>query len=209
MSSPVKFSANPRTAQGSLQCRKLRHAGEVPGNLYGHKQDPVAFSANAVSVLALVKSGNRLVNIELGGKTETALLREVQWDYLGDYIQHVDLQRVDPNERLTVEVHVDLKGVAPGTLSGGILDHALHTLTVECLVTAIPDHVVVKIQDLQLGQAIHVREVELPPNVKCLNNPETIVVRVAVPQAAPEPGAEGGPAQPEVIGRKVEEKADA
>lgn len=210
MSSTVKLTAEPRTAKGSLQCNKIRRAGKVPGNLYGHKQDPVHFQASEDDVNRLVRSGAHIIDVTLNGTNELALLREVQYDSMGDVIQHFDLQRVDPNERLTVEIHVELRGTAPGILGGGVLEHSLRSLTVECPVSAIPDNIVIKVGDLQVDQAIHVREVELPPNVKVLNNPEAIVVRIAKQQAAAEPGAAGelGPAQPEVIGRKPDEKED-
>ena len=211
MSSTVKLTAEPRTAKGSLQCAKLRREGKVPGNLYGHKQDALRFQATEDDVNRLVRSGAHIIDVTLDGKNELALLREVQYDSMGDVIQHFDLQRVDPNERLTVEIHVELRGTAPGILAGGVLEHSLRSLTVECPVSAIPDNIVIKVGELQLDGAIHVREVELPPNVKVLNNPEAIVVRVAKPQAAIEPtaaGVEAGPAQPEVIGRKAEEKEE-
>jgi large subunit ribosomal protein L25 len=117
--------------------------------------------------------------------------------------------RVDPNEKLTVEVKVELKGTAPGTLGGGVLDHTLRTLTVECLAIQIPDSIVVKISTLEIGQALHVRDLEVPPNTKIINNPDAVVVRVAQPGAEIEVAAGGvgeeGPAQPEIIGRKVAE----
>jgi large subunit ribosomal protein L25 len=120
--------------------------------------------------------------------------------------------RVDPNETLTVEVKVELKGTAPGSLSGGVLDHTLRTLTVECLAIQIPDSIVVKISTLEIGQAMHVRDLEVPPNTKILNNPDAVVVRVAQPGAelevAPSGIAEEGPAQPEIIGRKVAESEE-
>jgi len=208
MSTSAKLSAKRRTAVGSLQCRKLRRGGEIPANLYGHKQDAVMLQVNNIALLAMIKSGAHLVDIEFDGKVEAALIREVQWSSMGDFITHLDLQRVDPNERLTVEVHVELKGTAPGVLSGGILEHSIRSLLVECPVVAIPDLIIIRIGELEVGQSIHVREVEAPPNVKFLNNPDAIVVRIAAPAAAVDTSAEGGPVQPEVIGRKADEKEE-
>jgi len=208
MSTSAKLAAKRRTAEGSLQCRKLRRGGEIPGNLYGHKQDAVMLQFNAIALLAVIKTGIRLVDVEFDGNSEKALMREVQWSSMGDFITHVDLQRVDPNERLTVEVHVELKGTPPGVLSGGILEHSLRSLLVECPVIAIPDQIVIRIGEMEMGQAIHVREVEAPENVKILNSPEAIVVRIAAPASAVDTAADGGPAQPEVIGRKPDGKEE-
>lgn len=208
-----KLAVKRRGEQGSIQCRRLRDGGFVPGNIYGHKQDAVPLKAPAGDVTALVRGGTRVLDVDLEGAVEKAIIREVQWDYLGKEIVHFDLVRVDPNEKLHVEVKVELKGTAPGVLSAaGVLDHTLRTLTVECLAIQIPDSIIVKINTLEVGQAIHVREIEVPPNTRILNNPEAIVVRVAqhveeVPTAAAV--GEEGPAQPEVIGRKpAEEEAE-
>ncbi len=205
-----KLVVKRRTEQGSRACRQLRAKGLVPANMYGHKQETVPLTVAAAEVTPLVRGGARVLDIDLDGKSEKVLFREVQWDYLGKEVVHVDLLRVDPNEKLTVEVRVELKGTAPGTLSGGVLDHALRTLTVECLAIQIPDSVQVKISSLEIGQALHVRELEVPPNTRILNNPDAVVVRVAQPVAEIEAVApvigEEGPTQPEIIGRKVAEE---
>jgi large subunit ribosomal protein L25 len=205
-----KLVVKRRKEQGSRACRRLRAGGFVPANLYGHKQETVPLSVAAAEVTPLVRSGARVLDVDLDGKLEKVLFREVQWDHLSKEIVHVDLLRVDPNEKLTLEVKVELKGTAPGTLSGGVLDHALRTLTIECLAIGIPDSVQVKISALEIGQALHVREIEVPPHTRILNNPEAVVVRVAQPVAEIETVAavvgEEGPAQPEIIGRKVAEE---
>lgn len=202
-----KLAVKRRSVHGSIQCRKLRQTGIVPGNIYGHKQDPVPLSASIGDVTSLVRSGIRVLDVDLEGAAEKALIREVQWDFLGNEIVHFDLVRVDPNEKLEVEVKVELRGTAPGVLGGGILDHSLRTLTIECLAIQIPDSIVVKVGNMEIGSVIHVRELEVPENTRVLNNPETIVVRVAKHgEEAPVVAGEGGPAQPEVIGRKPAEE---
>lgn len=204
-----KLAVQRRAEQGSRECRHLRAKGLVPGNLYGHKQDNVPLTVSAAELEPLVRGGAHVLDIEIDGKAEKVLFREVQWDYLGKSLVHVDLLRVDPNEKLTVEIKVELKGTAPGTLSGGVLDHTLRTLTIECLAIQIPDNIVVKISALEVGHALHVRDLEVPPNTHILNNPDAVVVRVAQPGSEIETAAGGigdeGPAQPEIIGRKVAE----
>ncbi len=205
-----KLVVQKRKEQGSRECRRLREKGLVPANMYGHKQDAVPLTLVAAELGPLVRGGARVLDLELDGKVEKVLFREIQWDYLGKSLVHVDLLRVDPNEKLTVEVKVELKGTAPGTLSGGVLDHTLRTLTIECLAIQIPDSVVVKISALEIGHALHVRDLEVPPNTRILNNPDAVVVRVAQPGAEVEGTVAGvgeeGPAQPEIIGRKVAEE---
>ena len=204
-----KLAAQPRTAFGKRACRHLKAEGLVPGNMYGHKESPEAVSASAKDVLALAKAGVRVVDVSVGGKTTITEIKEVQWDLMGDHIEHFDLVRVDPEERVTVDVHVELKGTAPGVLAGGVLEFLLRSLHCQCPVAAIPDAIVVKAADLEIGKAIHVRELELPPNVTVVNNPDLIVLQVvkAKEAAAAVPG-EGGPVQPELIGKKPDEKGD-
>lgn len=197
------LAAERRKDQGSAACRRLRRDGFIPGNIYGHHQDAIPLAVSADKLTAIIKAGAKVVELQLDGKSETSIFREVQWDTFGVRIQHFDLLRVDADERVEVNVRVDLKGTAPGVLSGGILEHHLHELSIECPAIDIPDAIIVRIGELQLEGSIHVRELELPPNVKVLNAPEEVVVHVGKPMEEEEPTeGEGGPAQPELIGRK-------
>ncbi len=201
----TKLVAERRVASGTSVNRRLRAKGLIPGNVYGHKQDAVAVLFAEKPVMALVKTTHRVVEIELDGKTETTLLREVQWNTFHSQVQHLDFMRVDPNERVKVDVDVVLKGTSPGALQGGLLEHPLHALHVDCLAIKIPDVILVKVHSLQIGQAIHVRELELPEGVTVLNNPDAIVVRVIQPVVIDEPVLAESTAEPEVI--KKEKKA--
>ena len=157
----------------------------------------------------VLKAGTRVVDLDVDGHVEKAMFRDIQWDTFGVAVRHIDLLRIDPNERVEVQVPIVLKGTAAGALAGGILDHHLHSVTLECLAIQIPDGIPVKIADLQIGQAIHVRELELPPNTQVKNDPETVVVQVKqilAEEAAPGEAAEAGPAEPEIVGRKVKEE---
>jgi large subunit ribosomal protein L25 len=212
MSHEGKLVTEPRAKLGSRNCQKLRATGRIPACVYGHNEPTVSVSLSEEDVTALVHAGTRVVSVEVEGKSSKALVREVQWDTLGLKIHHVDLLRVDPNQRLTLEVHVELKGTAPGVLSGGVLDHEMRSLTVECPVIAIPDSIIVKVGHLEIGGVIHVREVEAPPNTKILNPPDLVVVQVkkkVEEDLLLAPAAEGAE-QPELIRKpKEEEGAEA
>lgn len=212
MSHEGNLVAEPRTKLGSRQSQKLRAAGRIPASVYGHNEPTVSVSVSEEALSNLVHSGTRVVDVELAGKTSKALVREVQWDTLGLKIQHVDLLRVDPNQRLTLEVHVELKGTAPGVLSGGVLDHEMRTLTVECPAIAIPDSIIVKIGHMEIDSVIHVRDIEAPPNTKILNLPDLVVVQVkkkVEEELLLAPAVEGAE-QPELIRKpKEEEGAEA
>jgi large subunit ribosomal protein L25 len=172
----------------------------------------VPISVPRETLLPLVKTGARIVDLELNGATEKAMFREVQWDTFGMYVHHFDLVRINPDERVVVEVPIELKGTPAGILAGGVMEQNLRHLELECLAIEIPDSIVVRVNELQIGQAIHVREVELPPNTKCFNVPDALIVHVVeivVQEEEPAAAAEAGPAEPEVIGRKpAEEEAE-
>ncbi len=202
----TKLVAQKRTKFGTSESRRLLLKGFVPGNVYGHKQDNVAVMFPVKEVTAFVKTTHRVVDIELDGKTETTILRETQWDTFHTKLQHVDFLRVDANERVSVDVDIILKGTSPGVLAGGLLDNPLHAVHVDCLAIKIPDGIIVKMGAVQIGQVIHVKDLELPEGVEVLNNPDAIVVRVIQQVAVEEPTSElSGGAEPEVI--KKEKKA--
>ncbi len=202
----IKLIAQKRSKLGTSESRRLRLKGLVPGNVYGHKQDNVAVMFPEKEVVAFVKTTHRVVDIELDGKVETTILRETQWDTFHRELQHVDFLRVDANERVSVDVDIILKGTSPGVLAGGLLDHPLHAVHVDCLAIKIPDGIIVKLGALQIGQVIHIKDLEIPDGVTILNSPDAIVVRVVHHVAIEEPTGEGASgAEPEVI--KKEKKA--
>ena len=209
MAVEMKLAVAKRSVKGSTACRRLRRSGKIPGVVYGHQIDPLAIEVAWDSLAPVLKAGARVVDLDVEGDVEKAMFRDIQWDTFGSEVNHIDFLRIDPNDRVEVEVPIVLKGTAPGVLAGGVLDFHLHSVTIECQAIAIPDNIPVKVADLQIEQAIHVRELELPPNTVVKNDPETVVVQVKHIVEVVEPTAEGaaepGPTEPEIVGRKVKE----
>jgi large subunit ribosomal protein L25 len=150
-----------------------------------------------------------VVDLQTDGKTEKALIKEVQWDHLGKEVLHVDFARVAADERVVVSVPIEIKGAAVGvTAGGGVLDQPMHILSIECLAIAVPDSIRVNVGDLQLGQAIHVRELVMPEGVKATADAEAVEVQVIAklvepePEAAPAAAAAPEQTEPEVIRRE-------
>ncbi len=207
MSNEPKLVAEIRTKLGTSESRRLRKQGSVPGNVYGHGKDPVAISVPDEDIMSLVQSGSHVVDLEIGSDCEKAIFRDIQWDTFSTSILHFDLIRVDPNERVTVEVAIELRGVAAGVLSGGVLDHQLHSLTIDCPAIQIPDRLSVKVSDLEIGQAVHVSDLEVPESTNVQNSADAIVVRINAPTEIEEPEETlEGPAEPELVGKKEEEE---
>jgi large subunit ribosomal protein L25 len=204
MAESVVLVTQPREGRGSQKARQLRRQGLIPGVVYGHKQAAVSIALPAEELDHAIRHGARVVDLQAGQDVQKALIKEIQWDHLGKEIIHIDFARVDRDERVRVVVRLEVRGVAPGVAAGGVLDQPLHTLEVECLVSSVPESIRVNINELQLGQAIHLRDLTFPEGVKPLADPDAIVIQVTAPQAEPEapaiPGAEQ--AEPEVIGRQ-------
>jgi large subunit ribosomal protein L25 len=211
MAESVLLVAESRGTRGSQAARQLRRRGKVPAVLYGHKEATLSLSLSADDLLKAIRHGARVVDLQAGAGVEKALIREVQWDYLGKEVLHVDFARVAADERIVVPVRIEIRGTAPGVAAGGALDQPMHSIEVECLALAVPESIRVHIGELQIGGAIHVRELVLPPDVKAMADPDAIVIHVTAPKveaeaAAVAPAAEQ--AEPEVIGRQREVKEE-
>ena len=203
------LEAQPRAENGSQTARRLRRKGLVPAVIYGHKEEVVSCALNNDDVQRALRLHQRIVDVKCKGKTEKCLIQEIQWDPVGREIYHVDFKRVSADEKLRVTVPLQLRGHAPGATAGGVLNQPVHELEVECLSTAIPEHIRVNIGELQIGQVIHLKELQLPPGVKALGDPDEVIVQVTkkVEEKVVE-AVEAGPAEPEVIARKVAEEGE-
>src|SRR4051812_35895464 len=133
MAETVQLAVQPRSDHGSSAARRLRRNGQVPGVVYGHKEATVSITVPADTLAKAIKIGTRIFDLQADGKTETTIIKDVQWDPLGHDILHVDFARISKDERVEVPVALALRGTAPGVTAGGVLVQPLHELTVECL----------------------------------------------------------------------------
>jgi len=201
MAKMVLLKAEIRDKTGSKCAVKLRRQGRIPAIVYGHKQEPVAISLDAHSFIEQLHRGHRLMDVQIGKKKEKMIIKDLQHDHLGKDIIHVDLMRVDVTETVRVAVPVELKGIAYGAHEGAIIEKRVNTIEVECKATDIPESIVVLVKDMNIGDVVHARDVELPEGVKLISPPETLVAACSIVIAAKtteEVEAEV-PAAPEVI----------
>jgi large subunit ribosomal protein L25 len=214
MSEDVKIRVEPRDSKknkgtGTRVARRLRESGLVPAVIYGHKQAVVPVTVTRHDVWQMIKTPGRLAQLDLGGTTETVLIREVQWDHLGKEILHLDFTRVDAEEIIETEVPLELRGHAAGIADGGILEHLVHSLRIKCRAGAIPNAIKVDVSHLKVDEGIHVRDLTLPEGVTADAEPDLLLAHVVTPRAAePEPAEAGAEAltQPEVIKPERKEK---
>lgn len=206
MSEAVTLSVETRTKTGSKVSRALRKISKIPGILYAHGEAAELITLDPKEVLNAIRLGKSVVSIALGKKTDQAIIREIQWDHLGRDILHVDLGRVSANEKIKVHVPVVTKGMAPGVNAGGVLDITMHSLDIECLVTQVPQNIIVIISELNIGSSVHVRELQLPAGVRVLNDPDLVVLHVVTKRDEDIKPAEGSSPEPEVLTKKKTEE---
>jgi large subunit ribosomal protein L25 len=216
MAETFVLEVQERSKSGTNASKQLRKTGQVPAVMYGKGEATAVMSVAGDELSKAIRRGVRIFDVKHKGGLQKTLLRDVQWDPLGHDILHADFYRVRADEKITLVVKVELKGTAPGvTAGGGVLVQLIHSLSVECLIVNIPESIRVNIGELQIEQAIHVRELTLPEGVVVKNDPEAIIVQVsqkiveevAAPTTPGVPTAES--AEPEVIGKaKGEEEAE-
>lgn len=202
--------AERRTHLGSKHTRRMRQAGKMPAILYGHGEKPEPVAVDAHEAENLLDHHSRVVELKLDGGTSHYLIKAVQYDYLGTNPIHLDLMRVDLNERVHVNVEIELRGVAEGTEEGGVLSQILNSIEVECLITSIPESIRANISGMKVDDDLLVKDLELPEGVTALTDAEEriAVCRIPAAEEETEEGAEGeADAMPEVIGRAKEEES--
>ncbi len=207
MADRAVIKAEVRTELGTRHTAALRKGGKLPAIVYGHKKEPMAISFNLHEFVENLHHGHRLFDMEISGKKETLLVKDLQYDYLGRYVIHADMMRVNLQELVKVNVSIEIKGTPKGSHEGGIIDEVLNHLEVECKVSEIPEVIVISVKDLGVGDSIHAGDVELAEGVKLLTDPDALLLACHLVAAAKstEELEEEIPAGPEVITEKPEE----
>ena len=181
----LKLKAETRPGGGKGEARKLRASGRVPGVLYGSGVDatPVAIDAKDLYHALHTSAGtNVLVGLVVDGKEHLALPREIQRDHVRGRFLHVDFLAVRRDVQITVDVPVHVVGEAPGVKTGGVIEHHLWDVHVECLPADVPDSIDADISSLELGDALRIGDLALPQGVTVLTNPDALVLAVVTPQ---------------------------
>ena len=194
----MKVVANTRSAQGTGASRRLRRAGKVPGIVYGGTVTPTAIELDHNSLfhaLRVESFHSSILDMELDGKAEQVLLRDVQWHPYKQQVLHIDFQRIDANQKITMKVplHFTNQEVSPAVkLSGAIISHVFNEIEISCLPGKLPEFIEVDLSSLETGKTVHVRDIPMPEGVSAVlregENPA--VISVTVPAASGETAAE-------------------
>jgi large subunit ribosomal protein L25 len=191
--------AQARTLQGSGASRRLRRAGKVPGIIYGGDAAPQAIEIDHNDLLLNLKKEAfhaSILNIVLDGKKQQVLLRDTQRHAYKPLVLHIDFQRVDATHELHIKVplHFVNEETAPGVkLGGGLVNHILTDLDVQCLAKDLPEFIEVDVADLKVGENLHISQLKLPKGVKAVLHgaDDPIVVGIVGKGGASEEAAEG------------------
>ena len=209
------LSLQRRPVQGTRPVRRIRRQGIVPGVVYGRGMEPVAVAVNSRELVKLLrsKSGERaLMTLRMDdGKPweKPALVKAIQHDPVDGRILHVDFHAIVLTERLRVKDPVILKGEPVGVKQdGGILEHFLREVEVECLPTQMPERVESDVSALKIGETIHVRDLIPPPDSTITSDPQGVIASVQAPREE-KPEEEAAPTEPEVIREKKAEGEEA
>ena len=217
----MDLEADQREKSGKGVARTLRRAGRIPAVLYGDGKSSLLslHPADLIKILKSESGENALINLKIKGEksveTKTAILRDFQKDPVTGGILHADLFEINMNKAIRVRVPILVKGDLPeGVKEGGVLQHNLREIEIECLPSMIPDHLDVDAAHLKIGESIHVRDLQVQQGIRVLEDMDLAIVSVAAPmsEAKLEEILAGTPAEtkePEVIGKKKEEEGEA
>ena len=202
-----------RERTGSRYARRERLNGRLPAILYGHGRDPVSLALDSKEALRLFESGERVFTVQVKdeGATQTVMLKDVQFDYLGTNVVHVDLARVDLDE--VVECHPELHFIGEPVglkVAGAFLTHPSLEVTIKCTVANMPERIDVDISGLGENDVVHASQIVLPAGLELVSDPEAVVAAIKTKKDDDSLDAEAqgvdGAAEPEVIKeRKTDE----
>ena len=190
----VKLSAELRTEFGKGAARRIRRAHKVPAVLYGHGTDPIHISLPGHETLLALRTNNALLSIDVDGKSQLALPKQVQRDPIRHTIEHVDLVLVRRGEKVTVDIAIHLEGeAAPETLV--VVDQ--NSVAIEAEATHIPTQIVISIEGLRAGTQILASDLELPEGSALASDPEALIVNITAAQSEAQAEAELAEAEAE------------
>lgn len=220
--SETELRVEPREDTGKSFNRKLRAQGWIPAVVYGAGKDPVSIQVEKTRFLDLLRHSDGehsvfLLKLGDSDKTRHTMIRSVETDPVSRKLLHIDFQRVSMDQKVRVEVPVELIGEPDGVRNeGGVLDFITREVTIECLPGSIPGHLEYDVTELAIGDHAELGEIALPEGVELMSEPDRVLASVSHPHIVEEPEEEeedllleAEDVEPEVIGKGREEDEDA
>ena len=215
----VTLVVQPRDVTGSRNARRLRKTGLIPGVLYGHGNEATLFSVDPHALRAALGGGGThavlAITVEGHKKAHNAIVKEMELDPVKSTVTHIDLQEIRLDETIETTVAVSFEGEAIGLKSGGMLDESTREVTIRGLVTAIPEHLVLDISEMDINDTAKVGDLVVPEGIEILDDPEQVLCSLLPPRKVEEEveGAEEavegvGAAEPAIVGKAEDESAE-
>jgi large subunit ribosomal protein L25 len=204
----IELSAELRDEVGSIKSRRMRSTGFIPGVLYGKGEEPVSLKVSLVNLHRIISKGeNILINLKVDNKEKTVMIKEIQHDPIEDSIVHVDFYKISLQEKITVQIPIEIIGEAKGVKEkGGVLEQILRELEVRCLPTNIPEKIALDVSSLDIGHSYAVDKLIIPEGVEVLTLIDSPVATVIAPTTLEdEKKLAGEMTEPELITKKKEE----
>jgi large subunit ribosomal protein L25 len=208
------LKAEVRDATGKESAHKVRAAGRVPAVVYGRGTEPIHVSVDSRELFHLLHTDagmNVLVDLKVGKETMLIMPREVQRDHIRNRFVHVDFLRIARDQKIGVEVPIQLVGSSPGVREGGVVEHHLWNLQIECFPQDVPTNIEADISGMSIGDALKVADLTLPDTITILSPLDETIVSVVTPQvlrveeAVPVEAAEGEEGAPAAEGEAAAE----
>jgi len=171
-----KLTTEIRESFGKGAARKIRAVGKIPAVIYGHGTEPQHVTLPGHEVSLILRKSNQVLELDIAGKTQLALVKDVQKDPVRQIIEHIDLIVVRKGEKVTIDVSIHLEGEsAPGTL----VNQDSNTVSLEAEATHIPESIVVNIEGAEDGLQIFAKDLVLPTGSSLITDPDVLIVAVS------------------------------
>jgi large subunit ribosomal protein L25 len=186
-----KLKLELREKSGTIGARKTRGDGRIPGVIYGHGEAPLPIAIEAKALGELLHGPRQnIIDVQIDGKTDTAMVRDVQLDPVTRRVLSVDLQRISRSDVIYAEVPIVTVGVAAGVKDqGGLMDLVTHEIEVRGPADKIPESIRVDVTELTIGDHIAANELVLGEGIRLITPPDTTIVAIEAPRAEEEPVA--------------------
>ena len=189
MSDQLTLSAETRDRAGKGASRELRRQNRIPAVIYGNKKDPEMIHVEEKALVKLLMTGhfmNSVIELELGGKKQIALPKDVSFHPVSDRPTHVDFFRIDKNAKVEVNVPVHFinEEASPGLKRGGVLNVVRHELELVCEADKIPEDIAIDVTGYDVGDSIHISNVTLPAgSVSAITDRDFTIATIVAPSA--------------------------
>jgi large subunit ribosomal protein L25 len=216
----VSIVVQPRDVTGSRAARRLRKSGLIPGVLYGHGKEATMIAVDPHTLRIALTTGAGIhavlaVTVEGHKRAHNAIVKEMELDRVKGTVTHFDLQEIRLDETIETTVAVSFEGEAKGVKVGGMLDESTREVTVRGLVTAIPEHLVLDISEMDINDTAKVGDLVAPEGIEIVDDPEQVLCSVLPPRKVEEEAEEAvveavegvAEAEPEIVGKGEKEEA--